>query len=222
MNQQVDQGMIRLENISFGYGKNRVLDRLSLKIGRSDRIGLIGGNGCGKTTLSHIIMGLLTPDSGYVEIMGKGMNTESDFAQVRGKIGFLFQDSDDQLFCPTVIEDVAFGPLNLGQTPDQARKTALRILKALKLDGFEDRITYKLSGGEKRLVSLATVLAMEPEFLILDEPTTGLDETTTDRLVEIIRESELGFMIISHDREFINRTAQKLLRMKDGKIFDVD
>ena len=222
MNQQVDQGMIRLENISFGYGKNRVLDRLSLKIGRSDRIGLIGGNGCGKTTLSHIIMGLLTPDSGLVEIMGKGMNTESDFAQVRGKIGFLFQDSDDQLFCPTVIEDVAFGPLNLGQTPDQARKTALRILKALKLDGFEDRITYKLSGGEKRLVSLATVLAMEPEFLILDEPTTGLDETTTDRLVEIIRESELGFMIISHDREFINRTAQKLLRMKDGKIFDVD
>ena len=222
MNQQVDQGMIRLENISFGYGKNRVLDGLSLEMGRSDRIGLIGGNGCGKTTLSHIIMGLLTPDSGHVEIMGKGMNSESDFAQVRGKIGFLFQDSDDQLFCPTVIEDVAFGPLNLGQTPDQARKTALRILKALKLDGFEDRITYKLSGGEKRLVSLATVLAMEPEFLILDEPTTGLDETTTERLVEIIRESDLGFMIISHDREFISRTALKLLRMKDGKIFDVD
>ncbi len=218
---ELGERMIKLENIFFGYGQNRVLDGLSLEIGRSDRIGLIGSNGCGKTTLSHIVMGLLAPDSGYVEIMGKRMNTESDFARIRGKIGFLFQDSDDQLFCPTVIEDVAFGPLNLGQTPDEARKTASRILKALKLDGFEERIAYKLSGGEKRLVSLATVLAMEPEILILDEPTTGLDETTTDRLIEILKESELGFMIISHDREFISKTALKLLQMKDGKIFDV-
>lgn len=214
--------MIRLRNICFGYADKEILNNLDMDIEASDRIGLLGANGCGKTTLCHIIMGLLTPTSGLVEILGKPMLTEADFAQIRGKIGFMFQDSDDQLFCPTVIEDVAFGPLNLGQTPEEARKTVRRTLKSLRLEGFEERITYKLSGGEKRLVSMATVLAMQPEFLILDEPTTGLDEITTERLIEILRESGLGYMIISHDRDFTKRTANKLLQMKDGRIFPSD
>ena len=210
--------MIELDNIFFSYAGKQVLMDLSLKISASDRIGLLGANGCGKTTLCHIIMGLLSPQSGSVRILGKIMGGESDFAKIRGKIGFLFQDSDDQLFCPTVIEDVAFGPLNLGQTPEEARATVRKTLKSLGLDGFEDRITYKLSGGEKRLVSLATVLAMEPDFLILDEPTTGLDEKTTQRLTEILTQSELGYMIISHDREFITKTAKKLFHMTQGQI----
>jgi cobalt/nickel transport system ATP-binding protein len=187
-----------------------------------DRIGLLGPNGCGKTTLCHIIMGLLIPESGDVEILGKKRMKESDFADIRGKVGFLFQDSDDQLFCPTVIEDVAFGPLNLGQSPDEAKRTVSKTLESLKLTGFEERITYKLSGGEKRLVSLATVLAMQPEFLILDEPTTGLDEKTTHRLIEILSESNLGYMIISHDRVFIKATANKLLQMNNGQISSAD
>jgi cobalt/nickel transport system ATP-binding protein len=187
-----------------------------------DRIGLLGPNGCGKTTLCHIIMGLLIPESGDVEILNKKRMKESDFADIRGKIGFLFQDSDDQLFCPTVIEDVAFGPLNLGQSPDEAKRTVSKTLESLKLTGFEERITYKLSGGEKRLVSLATVLAMEPQFLILDEPTTGLDEKTTHRLIEILCESNLGYMIISHDRVFIKATANKLLQMINGQISSAD
>jgi cobalt/nickel transport system ATP-binding protein len=187
-----------------------------------DRIGLLGPNGCGKTTLCHIIMGLLIPESGDVEILGKKRMKESDFADIRGKVGFLFQDSDDQLFCPTVIEDVAFGPLNLGQSPDEAKRTVSKTLESLKLTGFEERITYKLSGGEKRLVSLATVLAMQPEFLILDEPTTGLDEKTTHRLIEILSESNLGYMIISHDRVFIKATANKLLHMNNGQISSAD
>ncbi|MGC8602718.1 MAG: energy-coupling factor ABC transporter ATP-binding protein, partial [Desulfomonilaceae bacterium] len=162
--------MIRLRNIRFKYASEYIFDGLNLNIESRDRIGLLGSNGCGKTTLCHIIMGLLAPESGYVEIFGKKRSTESDFAEIRGKIGFLFQDSDDQLFCPTVIEDVAFGPLNMGQTPEQAKRTVAKTLESLKLSGFEDRITYKLSGGEKRLVSLATVLAMNPDFLILDEP----------------------------------------------------
>lgn len=214
--------MIRLQNISFRYADKEILNNLDIDIQASDRIGLLGANGCGKTTLCHIIMGLLTPTSGLVEILGKPMLTETDFAQIRGKIGFMFQDSDDQLFCPTVIEDVAFGPLNLGQTPEEARKTVRQTLKSLRLEGFEERITYKLSGGEKRLVSMATVLAMQPEFLILDEPTTGLDEKTTERLIEILKESGLGYMIISHDRVFINRTVDKLLQMKEGRIFPAD
>ncbi len=210
--------MIQLRNIQFGYGSRLIFDDLNLKIENGERIGLLGSNGCGKTTLCHIIMGLLPPKSGDVEILGKKRTKESDFSEIRGRIGFLFQDSDDQLFCPTVIEDVAFGPLNMGQSPEEAKRTVARTLASLKLSGFEDRITYKLSGGEKRLVSLATVLAMNPEFLILDEPTSGLDEKTTERLIETLKESGLGYMIISHDRDFIKRTVTKLIQMKDGRI----
>lgn len=210
--------MIQLRNIRFGYGSRMILDNLNLRIEQGERLGLLGANGCGKTTLCHIIMGLLPPESGDVEILGKKRTKESDFSEIRGRIGFLFQDSDDQLFCPTVIEDVAFGPLNMGQTPEEAKRKVTATLNSLKLTGFEDRITYNLSGGEKRLVSLATVLAMNPEFLILDEPTTGLDEKTTERLIETLKESGLGYMIISHDRDFIKRTATKLIQMKDGRI----
>ena len=210
--------MIQLRNIQFGYGSRLIFDDLNLNIEQGERLGLLGSNGCGKTTLCHIIMGLLPPKSGDVEILGKKRTKESDFSEIRGRIGFLFQDSDDQLFCPTVIEDVAFGPLNMGQSPEEAKRTVASTLASLKLSGFEDRITYKLSGGEKRLVSLATVLAMNPEFLILDEPTSGLDEKTTERLIETLKESGLGYMIISHDRDFIKRTATKLIQMKDGQI----
>jgi len=210
--------MVRLRNIRFKYGSTYVLDGLDLDIEPGDHLGLLGSNGSGKTTLCHIIMGLLTPESGDVEIFGKRRVTESDFAEIRGRIGFLFQDSDDQLFCPTVMEDVAFGPLNLGESPDRARLIVSQTLKSLQLEGFEDRITYKLSGGEKRLVSMATVLAMKPEFLILDEPTTGLDEKTSEHLIRILLKSNLSYMIISHDREFIKRSTTRLLEMKDGRI----
>ncbi len=210
--------MIHLKDIVFRYGTKIVLNGLNLHIGPRDRIALVGSNGSGKTTLCHIIMGLLRPQSGEIHMLGKKRVTEADFAEIRGKIGFLFQDSDDQLFCPTVIEDVAFGPLNLGQTPEQARRTVTETLNSLDLDGFEERITYKLSGGEKRLVSLATVLAMQPQFLILDEPTSGLDEKTTARLVQILLRSALGYLIISHDHEFVARTALQGYKLKNGRI----
>jgi cobalt/nickel transport system ATP-binding protein len=163
-------------------------------------------------------MGLLRPDSGVVEIFGKERVNESDFREVRERVGFLFQDPDDQLFCPTVLEDVAFGPLNQGKTPEQARRIVETTLASLKLDGFAERITYQLSGGEKRLVSLATVLAMEPEILILDEPTNGLDEETTESLVNILKESGLTYVVVSHDREFVERTTTQILEIRDGAI----
>ncbi len=213
--------MIRLRDIRFKYNSRYILDGLNLHVRPGDRIGLVGPNGCGKTTLSHIIMGLLKPESGDVEIFGKVRTEESDFREIRGKIGFLFQDADDQLFCPTVLEDVAFGPLNLGKSPEEAKAIVASTLAALKLDGFAERITYKLSGGEKRLVSVATVLAMEPNVLILDEPTTGLDEETTERLIEILTTSDLTYLIISHDREFVKRTADKVLQIKRGVICEV-
>ena len=133
-------------------------------------------------------------------------------------MGFVFQDADDQLFCPTVAEDVAFGPLNLGASHTEARAVVRETLDLLGLNGFENRITYKLSGGEKKLVSLATVLSMKPKMLLLDEPTTGLDEETTERLVGILNQSDLPYLIISHDREFLHRTTDHLYRIDHGRI----
>lgn len=213
-----DSKMIRLQDIRFRYNARYVLDGLDFSIGLGDRVGLVGPNGSGKTTLCHIVMGLSFPESGTVEIFGKNRVKETDFSEIRGRIGFLFQDADDQLFCPTVLEDVAFGPLNMGKTPADAKRIVRATLTTLRLDGFEDRITYKLSGGEKRLVSLATVLAMEPEILILDEPTNGLDEETTERIIEILNGLQLSYIVISHDREFVNRTTNKLFRIAKGKI----
>ena len=117
-----------------------------------------------------------------MEVFGKPRAAERDFHEVRRRVGLLFQDADDQLFCPTVVEDVAFGPLNLGLPRDRVRQVVAETLEAVGLAGYEHRITYKLSGGEKRLVALATVLAMQPEVLLLDEPTSGLDEQATERL----------------------------------------
>jgi cobalt/nickel transport system ATP-binding protein len=209
--------MIQLKDIKFKYNSKHVLDGLNLEIFRGERVGLVGPNGSGKTTLCHIIMGLVFPESGTVEILGKQRSTEADFAEIRGRVGFLFQDADDQLFCPTVLEDVAFGPLNLGKTPEEAKEIVSATLASLKLEGFEDRITYQLSGGEKRLVSLATVLAMEPEMLILDEPTSGLDEATTIRLIDILNESKLTYMVISHDREFISQVTNRTFKLIKGR-----
>ena len=211
--------IINLSDISFAYpGSSRVLDKLDLQFHQGDRLGLIGPNGSGKTTMFHIIMGLLKPSSGAIEIFGRQVNGERDFRSVRERIGLLFQDADDQLFSPTVLEDVAFGPLNLGRSQEEAKAIAQKTLELLGLSGFEDRITYKLSGGEKKLVSLATVLAMEPEILLLDEPSNGLDDNTKARLMEALSQLDLSFILISHEIDFLSETADSICEMRDGKI----
>jgi cobalt/nickel transport system ATP-binding protein len=211
--------IINLTELSFSYSTDRpVLDNLSFHLHQGDRIGLVGPNGSGKTTLFHIILGLLKPCSGTVELFGRQAKQEKDFRGARKRIGLLFQDPDDQLFSPTVLEDVAFGPLNLGKSPDEARDIALKTLARLDLFGFEDRITYKLSGGEKRLVSLATVLAMDPEVLLLDEPTNGLDEETEEKITNILRKLELSYIFISHNLDFLSKTTDRIYAMSKGKI----
>jgi len=215
-----DNGLIiNLRDVSFGYpGRRPVLGGLDLSFYRGDRMGLIGPNGSGKTTLFHVIMGLLKPSSGEIEIFGRPMLEEKDFRGIRQKIGLLFQDADDQLFSPTVLEDVAFGPLNQGKSQDEAKAIAHRTLESLGLAGFEDRITYKLSGGEKRLVSLATVLAMEPEVLLFDEPTTGLDEKTEKRLIDILKGLNLSYILVSHNFDFLMKTTDFIVYMSNGRI----
>lgn len=211
--------IINLQDISFSYpGSPPVLDKLSLKFFRYDRIGLMGPNGSGKTTLFHIIMGLLKHTSGSMEIFGKPVTKEKEFDEVRRKIGLLFQDADDQLFSPTVLEDVAFGPLNLGISRNEAVDIAKKTLESLDLIGFEDRITYKLSGGEKRLVSLATILAMEPEVLLLDEPIAGLDDKTKAKLMGILSNLDLSFIVISHEIDFLFEITDSIYTMENKRI----
>lgn len=211
--------IVNLQNISFSYPDSPpVLDKLNLKFFRYDRIGLMGPNGSGKTTLFHIIMGLLKHTSGSIEIFGKPVTKEKAFDEVRRKIGLLFQDADDQLFSPTVLEDVAFGPLNLGMSRDEAVDIAQKTLESLDLIGFEDRITYKLSGGEKRLVSLATILAMKPEILLLDEPTAGLDDKTKTKLISILSNLDLSFILISHEIDFLFEITDSIYTMENKRI----
>ena len=210
--------IIKLGNITFHYDGRVVLKNLNFDIYEGDRVGLMGPNGSGKTTLLYIIMGLLKPSSGTVEIFGKIRQKEKDFIEVRQKIGLLFQDSDSQLFCPTVKEDIAFGPLNLGKSKEEALKIVKETCEILGLKGFEDRVTYKLSGGEKKLVALATVIAMNPLCYLLDEPSAGLDEKTIDRLTNYLLNKANTYLVVSHDKEFLSRATQKIYYIQNGTI----
>jgi cobalt/nickel transport system ATP-binding protein len=211
--------VISLRDIHFGYPHGpKILKGLDFDLFPGERVGLVAPNGSGKTTLFHIIMGLLKPSRGQIVLFGRPVEKEADFAAVRSRIGLLFQDADDQLFSPTVLEDVAFGPLNLGKSREEAVDVAQRTLARLGLSGFEDRVTYRLSGGEKRLVSLATILAMEPEVLLLDEPTTGLDDKTRHTLTHLIQGFDLAYVVISHNARFLSEISAKTYSMEDGRV----
>lgn len=212
------QPLLELRGVEFRYGERTVLAGAALTLAPGERLALIGPNGAGKSTLLQLLVGLVTPVSGEVWAFGRPRLVEADFHEVRARVGLLFQDSDDQLFCPTVLEDVAFGPLNLGRTTEEARIQALRTLAALGLSGFEGRVTHRLSAGEKRLVALATVLAMDPRVLLLDEPTNGLDETTQTRITELLTGMPQAMVIVSHDRRFLERLATRALILRDGRL----
>jgi cobalt/nickel transport system ATP-binding protein len=166
-------------------------------------------------------MGLVRPQAGTVEILGRVCRGEADFREVRPRLGFVFQDANDQLFCPTVADDIAFGPLNLGKSKAEAARIVGEVLGSLGLEGFGDRVTYDLSGGEKKLVALGTALALEPRILILDEPTTFLDERAVGRLEAIIGGLGLPVVIVSHDAAFLDRVTTSRLRMEDGRLVQV-
>lgn len=215
----MSEPLVLLHDVDFGYDAQRpVLKQCNFRLEPDQRIALRGPNGSGKTTLLHLIVGLLRPKSGRVVVFGKPRAAERDFYEVRRRVGLLFQDADDQLFCPTVAEDVAFGPLNLGLPRDRVRQVVTETLQAVGLDGYEHRITYKLSGGEKRLVALATVLAMQPDVLLLDEPTSGLDEQATDRLTELLARLPHAMLVVSHQQDFCRRVTNAAMTLADGRI----
>ncbi|NOC92588.1 ATP-binding cassette domain-containing protein [Ruegeria sp. HKCCD6228] len=214
--------LIALEDICFSYpGQPPVLDGASLSLSAGQRLSLTGPNGAGKSTLLRILLGLQRPCSGTVTVFGQQRVEEADFHEVRRRVGLVFQDADDQLFCPTVAEDVAFGPLNLGKTRDEALAIVDKVLGDLDLMHLKNRITHKLSGGEKRLVTLATVLAMEPEVLLLDEPTNALDTKNEARLLEILRALPQAILLVSHSPAFRLELAPDELDLRDGKLVPV-
>jgi len=211
--------ILKIEDLHFGYQNGKkVFHGLKFTLKEKERIGLVGPNGAGKTTLFHLIMGLQKPSSGSIEIFNIIRRTEHDFTEVRQRIGFLFQDSDDQLFCPTVEEDIAFGPLNLGKSHDEARLIVKDTCEKLGLSGYEKRITHRLSGGEKRLVALATVMAMHPECYLFDEPTAGLDDVTTGRFLDYLTAYTDTYVIITHNRELLTHTVDKVYTLTDGSL----
>jgi len=215
----MSEPILLLEGVRVAYEPTRpVLAGCDLRLEAGERVGLRGANGSGKTTLLALLVGLLRPSEGRVEVFGKVRTSERDFRQIRGRAGLLFQDPDDQLFCPTVAEDVAFGPLNLGVGRDEVRQIVARTLDSLGLAGFEDRITYKLSGGEKRLVAVATVLAMQPELLLLDEPTSGLDDEARARVIDVLAALPQAMLVVSHDRPLLDRLTTRVLRLANGRI----
>lgn len=211
--------LIRLEGVSHAFdAAHPVLDGVDFALNAGERVALLGANGSGKTTLLHVMVGLIRPKAGTVHAFGRERRAEADFVEVRARAGLLFQDADDQLFCPTVAEDVAFGPLNLGKSKAEARDIVHATLERLGLAPLGNRVTHKLSGGQKRLVSLAAVLAMEPEALLLDEPTNALDEATRERLMDILAGLPQAMVIVSHDREVVESLATRRVVLENGAL----
>lgn len=219
-----DTCLLTLEDIFFSYPERGrpLLNGLDFTLHRKQRVGLIGPNGQGKTTLLFICVGLLTPQRGRVLFNQAEVRTKKVLRALRREIGLVFQNPEDQLFCPTVLEDVAFGPLNLGLTPAQARERGAEVLDLVGLSGYEARITHKLSGGEKKLLSLATVLAMRPKLMLLDEPTAGLDPQTRQKVIHVIKDLDLGLVIVSHDWDFLHQTTSELKTLEQGKLIFKD
>ncbi len=208
-----------LKNVSFAYPSgHEVLHDISFAFAPGQKIGLYGSNGSGKTTLFHIIMGLATPRRGQVLFHGAPVRTEKEFRVLRREVGMVLQNAEDQLFNPTVLDDVAFGPLNLGMSVREAREMSMLTLEKLGLAGFENRLTHRLSGGEKKLVSLATILSMQPKALLLDEPTNGLDPETRERIIGILDGLPTARIIISHDWDFLARTTTQFMTIKNGRL----
>ena len=205
-----------LQNIHFSYGNAPLLRGVSLALGMEECIGIIGDNGSGKSTLLHIGAGLLSPASGTVLFRGEVCTSENDFARLRRGLGYLLQSAADMLFCPTVLEDVAFGPANYGATDEEAGEKAREILERLGLSHLAARNAHTLSGGEQKLVALAAVLATDPHFLFLDEPTNELDSHARVMLVSILQQVALPCLIVSHDRAFVEEVCNTVFRMENG------
>ncbi len=214
--------IIETRNLTHVYrGKIKALDGVNFTAKRGERIAIIGANGAGKSTLFKHFNGILRPTGGEVLIKGESI-TGKNILDVRRTVGVVFQDPDDQIFAPTIKQDVAFGPTNLGLGEDVIEKRVCEALETVRLTGFEERAPHHLSTGEKKKVAIAGILAMQPEVLVLDEPTAGLDPGGAVRLIRLINEMNryLGIttIIATHEVDIVPLLADRVCIMSSGRI----
>ena len=209
--------MIQFENVSFAYDKaHPVIENLSFTIQEGETVGLIGANGAGKSTIMKLMLGLLE-GSGQITVCGLPMN-KSNLPAIRQKLGFVLQDSDNQMFMPTVYEDMAFGPRNYGVSKEETEKRIDDILEKLDLQELKHRHNHKISGGEKRMAAIATILAMEPEAILMDEPSTALDPVNRRTVIRTINALPQTKLIASHDLDMILDTCSRVILLSHGRI----
>jgi cobalt/nickel transport system ATP-binding protein len=209
---------LQVAGLAFAYPDgHQALFGIDLRIDRGERVALLGPNGAGKTTLILHLNGVLTAGAGTVEVGGLPV-TKEHLKEIRRRVGIVFQDPDDQLFMPTVHQDVAFGPANLGVRGQELDVRVHQALASVGMEEFADRPPYHLSFGQRRRVAVATVLAMNPEILVLDEPSSNLDPAGRRELAEILKALDITILMVTHDLPYALELCPRALVMNDGLI----
>lgn len=209
--------IIEIENLSFSYPDGRqVLENINLSIGRGETVALIGPNGAGKSTLLLHLNGILRSD-GRVRVYGMLLE-DKNLKWVRRMVGLVFQNPDDQLFSPTVFDDVAFGPINMGYSADEVKQRVARALEGVGMRGYEQRSPHHLSVGEKKRIAIATILSMDPEILVVDEPTANLDPRSKWELVELLKGLPMTKIVASHDLEMVEALCERTIVLDGGRV----
>jgi len=209
--------IIKVDNLSFCYPDGQqALTNINLTIYHGESVALIGPNGAGKSTLLLHLNGILRSD-GVVKVFSKPVD-DKNLRWVRSKVGLVFQNPDDQLFSPTVFDDVAFGPINMGYSEAEVQQCVTRALDWVGMTGYEQRSPHHLSVGEKKRIAIATVLSMNPEILVIDEPTSNLDPGSKWSLIELLRGFSVTKIIATHDLELVKALCQRVVVFDDGHI----
>jgi cobalt/nickel transport system ATP-binding protein len=210
---------IEARGLGYTYPQGQTaLDRVTLTIAAGERVGLVGPNGAGKTTLFLCLCGVLRPRAEVLRVVGLDPRDPIQRRGLAARVGVVFQNPDDQLFNATVLDDVAFGPLNLGLDADEARRRVTEALARVGMSGHEQRVPFHLSGGEKRRVALAGVLAMRPDVLLLDEPSMYLDPRGRRELIALLKDIGGTQVIASHDLEIILQLCTRVLVLDAGRL----
>jgi len=216
--------MITVQQVSYSYfGRIPALHSISLDVRKGEKLAIIGANGSGKSTLLQIMGGLIYPDQGRVFfheniVSEKTLKDKTFLRYFREKLGYVFQDSDVQLFCPTVLDELIYGPLQLGLSEKEAKERCLAIMRMLSIENLKDRPSYMLSGGEKKRVAIGSVLTMNPEVLLFDEPMSGLDPRTQSFLVELLlalNEAGKTIVVSTHDLTLVSELNARVVVLSE-------